>query len=201
MTTGTVGQIELSRLSPGARVPAEPPKLVALNAKWAVWRIVVPGMADRFMRAESCALDGNSFAVMVDGDGFYHAWLASNGHVGCPLRVDMPADRKFASAVDGFARGISSPVPLADVEAMRTARGISISFNNGVTRTLWLLANHAMAFPVRACGVEVARLIGEAAGIDVEPIHYETLFRDAKVKQREDWKQGEWESLGAVTIP
>ena len=207
MTTNTARLLELSMLDLRARTraPAKPPQLVTLNAKWAVWRIVVPGMAACFMRAESSALDGNSFAVMVDGNGFYRAWLANDNGTNrpdrCPLRADMPADRKFARAVEGFLRGLSSPVPLADVQATRTASGISVSFDNGVTRTLWLLANHAMTFPVHACGIEVAKLIGEVAGINVEPIHYEALFRNAKVKQREDWKRGEWESLGTITEP
>lgn len=85
------------------------------------------------------------------------------------------ADHKFAHAQDGFDNGEPDPVPLANVTCARRSRpdgqpGIaeaarlaSFDFDNGVTRTMWLLANGAKVFPI-ACGIVEAPLLQELAG-------------------------------------
>ena len=84
-------------------------------------------------------------------------------------------DYKFGDAQDGFENGEADPVPLADVTCARrsrrdgrlglaeSAREASLDFDNGVTRTIWLLANGAQVFPV-SCKVEHASLLYELAG-------------------------------------
>ncbi|CEI03289.1 hypothetical protein XACG117_3260006 [Xanthomonas citri pv. citri] len=89
----------------------------------AVWCIPVPGQADRYMSASAGHIGSEMFAVHVDADAFYLAWLRSDEQ--CVLRSQMPRDYKYAYAVDGFAQGSSNPVPLADVGAWNDERGRS----------------------------------------------------------------------------
>lgn len=56
------------------------------------------------------------------------------------------ADRKFKDAEKGFAAGPESPVPLAEVTLQDSFK--ALAFINGVTRTIWLLANGANRFPI-----------------------------------------------------
>lgn len=70
-------------------------------------------------------------------------------------------DYKFQYAEEGFSHGITNPVPLAQVNyestggvqnywsklTKKTQQG-HLSFTNGITRTIWLLAHGAKYFPV-----------------------------------------------------
>jgi hypothetical protein len=62
-------------------------------------------------------------------------------------RVGMTRDYKFHHAENGFSRGLGDPVPLAELGSGRYP-GRSVDFSNGVTRTIWLIANEASFFPV-----------------------------------------------------
>lgn len=75
-------------------------------------------------------------------------------------------DYKFERAEKGFAQGIDNPVPLAQVSCCMQIEEInpSLGFTNGITRTLWLLANECPVFPVE-CNLPGARQLQELAGM------------------------------------
>ena len=96
------------------------------------------------------------------------------------------ADRKFQHAADGFSHGLQNPVPIATVELI-PARGaadhvyqrlvdgfvggsrdddqLALCFVDGVTRTIWLLANGARVLPF-ACSEARLDTIEALAGAD-----------------------------------
>lgn len=98
------------------------------------------------------------------------------------------ADRKFSDAQRGFSHGIKNPVPVAYVsfnffERESTEykfkwfgkRIISeslpyVTFTNGITRTIWLLANRCPAFPIE-CKLPAARQLHEIAGLSEHPVY------------------------------
>lgn len=135
-----------------------------------LWCLPVPGKPDAFMRVDAGQADHDRFVVPVNAKAFNRLWLAGGLSSperpdGCPLRKDMASDSKYRHAVAGFAAGRESPVPLANV-AIERGRTPSVRFNDGVTRTLWLLANHVAAFPVLVAGEGNARELAKLAGTD-----------------------------------
>jgi hypothetical protein len=172
--------------------PGSRPKgceLVKLDDDKALWRVPVPGEADRFMSAKSGGIDREKYVVQVDTELFYRAWLASSSAWGkrdstdCVLRAEMPADYKYHHAVSGFAQGRDNPVPLAEVDAWREDGKVRVGFTNGITRTFWLIANRAPAFPVEVRGRDAAQLLHHAAGFGPAPVCYETMFAAAHRRQ------------------
>jgi len=144
----------------------------------AVWRVPVPGQPDRYISASAGHAGDETFAVHVDADAFYLAWLRSDEQ--CVVRAQMPRDYKYAYAVDGFAQGSANPVPLADVGAWNDERGRThIGFTNGITRSFWLIANRAPSFPVQVYGRESAELLHRTAGTTQGPVCYADLFTSA----------------------
>jgi phosphatidate phosphatase APP1 len=113
--------------------------------------------------------------VVVEAQAFLSLWRAephgihakdANGHP-----ESWREHYKFAAAARGFLRGLSDPVPLAEVscevENNTTVRGLSQSyvyFSNGITRTIWLLANGCTAFPIH-CPMPGARELQERAAV------------------------------------
>ncbi|HGA7692114.1 TPA: fertility inhibition factor FiwA [Salmonella enterica subsp. enterica serovar Virchow] len=133
-----------------------------------LWCLPVPGKPDAFMQMDAGRADHDRFVVPVNAMAFNRLWLAgglaSPGRPdGCPLRKDMTSDYKYRHAVAGFAAGRESPVPLANV-ALERGPTPSVRFNDGVTRTLWLLANNVAAFPVVIAGEDNAKDLAKLAG-------------------------------------
>jgi hypothetical protein len=88
-------------------------------------------------------------------------------------------DRKYAGAVEGFSRGIENPVPLADVRFLGGSTN-AVGFTNGMTRTLWLLANGVSAFPVQ-CATSDASDLFQSCGVDwASPLTVQDLLGDLK---------------------
>ena len=135
-----------------------------------LWCLPVPGKPDAFMRLDAGQADHDRFVVPVNAKAFNRLWLAGGLNSperpdGCLLRKDMTSDSKYRHAVEGFAAGRDSPVPLANV-ALERERTPSVRFNDGVTRTLWLLANNVAAFPVLVAGEDNAKALAKLAGTD-----------------------------------
>src|ERR687894_891158 len=108
--------------------------------------------------------------VIVDARKFLKLWRADPYKHHQEIATGNPQtwrqDRKFISATEGFSYGIKNPVPLPEVgyaevkilsvsykflrfgrhEQTRHVR--SVSFINGITRTIWLLSHGCEAFPV-----------------------------------------------------
>ncbi|MGE4411080.1 MAG: fertility inhibition factor FiwA [Sphingobium sp.] len=145
-----------------------------------VWRIPVDGGKDVHMTLKGMEWGHDPYVVPVCAKRFYRTWLrrglVSQSQPDAPaLRRDIPQHRKYRWAEQGFAAADqSNPVPLARVHACATDRGDSFAFTDGVTRTLWLIANGAKAFPVTTGDREDAKRIAEAAGIG-QPIRVADL--------------------------
>ncbi len=153
-----------------SQAPAELAKPDETTPGRLLWCLPVPGKPDAFMHLDSGQADHDRFVVPVNAKAFNRLWLAGGLNSperpdGCLLRKDMARDSKYRHAVDGFAAGRKSPVPLANV-ALERGRTPSVRFNDGVTRTLWLLANNVAAFPVLIAGEDNAKALGKLAGTD-----------------------------------
>lgn len=108
------------------------------------WSIVIVDAA-KFVAAwqESCKDRLQARGVMSDVDNL--PFLDEKG---------WRADYKFGEAEKGFGHGIANPVPLAEVGPFRSPEATgnyAIGIVNGMTRSIWLLANGAEAFPVACC--------------------------------------------------
>ena len=115
---------------------------------------------------------GPEEVVIVDSKKFLDLWKNEPFHSERKLAFGdeyvWRSDYKFHYAEDGFAQGIDNPVPLAyvhcyfsDFQNNDNNRLINLlsrktnkikrpycTFTNGITRTIWLLANGAECFPV-----------------------------------------------------
>lgn len=137
-----------------------------------LWCLPVPGKPDAYMRLDAGRDDHDRFVVPVNAVAFNRLWLAGGLSSperpdGCLLRKDMSSDSKYHHAVAGFAAGQDSPVPLANVVLDHGRNGQrAVGFNDGVTRSFWLLANNVAAFPVVIAGEEAAKRLAKAAGTD-----------------------------------
>src|SRR5690606_24910111 len=108
--------------------------------------------------------------VYVDAERFFHLWR-SNTLDGlcvsqeCPKREKLVEDYKYAEADRCFKLGIDNPIPLANV-----GLEYGVGFNDGMTRTIWLIANGARSFPVFTSSKESAALLASELGATEEII-------------------------------
>ncbi|MYM28311.1 hypothetical protein GTP58_08240 [Duganella sp. CY15W] len=135
--------------------------------------------------------------VIVDAEKFLALWRregSSHDDIAHQGTESWPSDRKFKDAVAGFGLGAVNPVPLALVHCYESAERIGVyeqsffglhklkrteiriqatlAFTNGITRTIWLLAAGAKAFPVE-CDLKSAALLQALAGFEGD--HYKTF--------------------------
>lgn len=159
----------------GLSWPPQPATLVEVRNGRALWQITLGDGGACFMCLATNP-ESTSFVVHVHADRFYRAWLAAGAFSdrrpdACKLRDEMPSDYKFPAAARCMSIGAHNPVPLADGGAALTAAGVpEPSFVNGVTRTFWLLANHARAFPIEVSNEPAALALFAAAGLGQGPI-------------------------------
>lgn len=107
--------------------------------------------------------------VILDTLKFLELWKADPNPITPELsngtRDIWIKDSKYPDAKSGFQEGIKNPVPLARIayhELENTPK--YIDFTNGITRTIWLLSQGAIAFPVE-CHVLEAEKLSFSAGI------------------------------------
>lgn len=97
-----------------------------------------------------CSDTDSYFVIWVDRFRFESVWFKCGSSVVPELargnEVAWRSDYKFQYAERGFSHGIENPVPLANLVANN--RVPSISFIDGITRTIWLMANGAKYFPI-----------------------------------------------------
>jgi len=121
--------------------------------------------------------DKSNFVVYVRGLAFYRAWLAFDGiHYSCPLQRDMPSDYKFKDAAACFTQSLDYPIPIADLSLRIRENEFSLEFTDGITRTLWLLANNVEVFPVLCHDLASASLLANKVGV-VEPVPVSVLYK------------------------
>ncbi|WP_215730294.1 plasmid fertility inhibition factor family protein [Alkalispirochaeta alkalica] len=125
-----------------------------------------------------------SGVVIVDAEKFLGLWrnepysIHSAEANGNPQT--WPNDRKYGAAAEGFSFGHDNPVPLAYVshdiatrtivsykflwfgKSVRYEKFHHVGFTNGVTRTIWLLTQGCMAFPIE-CEMPGARELHRVA--------------------------------------
>ena len=157
-------------------------RVVPWEVPRAVLCIPLPHRPPVFMSVPPCDnAETSRSIVVVKASAFLEAWRADRGG----LHVDVadrdpstwPHDGKYHWAVDGFAPGITNPVPLAEVgcelldrprwhdwRPRHRERRASVSFLNGVTRTIWLLAQGVERFPVE-CPDHSAKLLADHCGV------------------------------------
>ena len=163
-----------ARLHAPDYTPPTPPMLVDVDGGTAVWRVTTKMSGEVFMSAMDFSFNASMFIVHCDADRLLLAWLRS-GNYAIP-RQAMPMDYKYESACAGFARGRTNPVPVANATAHDILGTEKIGFNNGITRTYWLLSNEAPSLPVRVCGTDSAALLHRLAGIGNGPVSFSGLF-------------------------
>jgi hypothetical protein len=166
----------------------------------ATFEIELEGGKTVHMQAQVPHEEDYYVVVMVDAARFVELWrqpLSSHREVALNTPETWPGDYKYSYAVDGFSHGAENPVPLAQVSCWRSASDIveyesrfyffkrkvivgragdpSLSFVNGITRTIYLLSNGAKSFPV-LCERRAADLLVELAGCqNSQPIVLSTL--------------------------
>lgn len=152
---------------------------------WNIFKIPLrSGFAHMMVRCDFFSKEnvtGNKI-VIVDRGKFLNLWQKSLRSDERLLAAgDESAwrrDYKFHYAETAFSGGIDNPVPLADLQChLRDKEGTITSlseqifsdnyigkripycsFTDGITRTLWLLANGAESFPVRTDSYSYERL-------------------------------------------
>lgn len=177
--------------TPPLRPPANA-EMVLFHERKAVWKVPCAGAQDAFVSLEPSASDADRYLVHVDAERFYRMWLNRAAALNDPARADacvllsdMPKDYKYPHAADGFAQGRANPVPLAECLCQRAADGTpQIFFDNGVTRTFWLLANGAMSFPIVVRSREAADLLHQEAGNGPGPQAIDGVFLQARGLKR-----------------
>ncbi|WP_051996355.1 MULTISPECIES: hypothetical protein [Massilia] len=156
----------------------------------AVFRIPTAKRGDVFMRAERPNYNADRKAIVeVVAARFLALWrqpLSSHRDIALGDPTSWPSDYKYKWAEDGFASGAENPVPLAEVSCGRSTsdliekrrhflfftkeviiaqKGLPwLGFTDGITRTIWLLANGASVFPVE-CALDEAADLQQLAGV------------------------------------
>ncbi|MFT3849903.1 MAG: hypothetical protein QM739_14885 [Propionivibrio sp.] len=136
-----------------------------------------------FMRVDKTPHNNESrWVVVVDSEKFLAAWQATPGERSDIARqgpTGWLSDYKIEGAADGFSRGRDNPVPLALPTVWVAEDGrLNVNFTNGITRTIWLLAAGARAFPVE-CRTNMVNDLYAAAGLpNIPPVTVKELLAD-----------------------
>ena len=109
-------------------------------------------------------VDSQKFLNLWENDPSKHETQLAHGDI-----ETWKSDYKYSKAEIGFSHGISNPVPLAYPTCqICNKNGVYVAFTNGITRTIWLLAQGSSSFPVEVDSEE-ADLLNKHAGIGQEP--------------------------------
>lgn len=134
----------------------------------------------------------HSAIVIVDANKFIELWRNEpEGYEADKAfgnSISWSGDRKFPDAQSGFNHGIQNPVPLAYVSFNTFERQTIkykfkwfgkrticesmpyVTFTNGITRTIWLLANRCSSFPIE-CKLPGAHQLHKLAGSSEHPLY------------------------------
>ncbi|MNJ87968.1 hypothetical protein D3C87_55040 [compost metagenome] len=158
-----------------------------------VFTVPLPAREPVFMSMNVTDYGKKNFGiVIVDAQKFLRLWRAERrktyreGANGTPKT--WPNDYKYHGAAKGFSHGRENPVPLAHISFLplsqpsvickllnlvrpeRQNQSHYIAFSDGITRTIWLLTQGCVAFPVK-CGMSSALQLFEAAGAEGTSFH------------------------------
>ena len=114
----------------------------------------------------------DSFIVLVERIRFESVWFKCGDRVAPTLargnELIWRSDEKFHFAEKGFGYGVENPVPLACMSA--SSAYPQVSFVDGITRTIWLMANGVGQFPVLTHSFEEARNLHRYIGVKASSI-------------------------------
>jgi hypothetical protein len=110
-----------------------------------------------------------TYAIIVISDVFLKFWknVPKNNQIEYALshgdKNSWTPDYKYNQAKEGFKRGKDNPVPIPKIKYIDdiTPNYITVS---DCTRTIWLLANGALLFPVECTGYNNAKNVYEFIG-------------------------------------
>ncbi|NYA15551.1 plasmid fertility inhibition factor family protein [Serratia fonticola] len=149
-------------------------------------RFEIPLREGKFAYMEQALSDtSESHIVIADRHRLLSAWRNNPNSIVPELsRGDESAwrrDRKFHEAEKGFSHGADNPVPLANPHCRFILdQGLpvpALGFTNGITRTIWLLANGADRFPVHADNHRSAQMLQRGIGYRPAcPLAVQSLF-------------------------
>ena len=115
------------------------------------------------------ALNEERAIVILDALKFLTLWKADPNPVAPELsngtRENWLNDRKYPDAESHFKQSKINPVPLPKIVFDDSSSVPYINFTDGITRTIWLLANGAIAFPVE-CHTSEAEQLSFTAGLN-----------------------------------
>lgn len=158
-----------------------------------VFAVPLPG-ADPVYMSINVTEDGKDRfgVIIVDSGKFLRLWRSTpygmHQAVANGSPETWPNDSKYSWAVKGFSHSRENPVPLADISyGITTRTSVShrflwlgrterqeqiqhVSFGNGITRTIWLLTQGCMAFPVM-CKMPSARELFRVAAAEGTAFH------------------------------
>ena len=113
-------------------------------------KLTLPDGRTVWMRTDKTSNGRAQNVVWVNREDLLVMWrrtsFVQQALIACGSEASWRGERKFHEAEKGFAAGERSPVPLA--EAVLDERKKALYFVNGVTRTIWLLANGVTKFPI-----------------------------------------------------
>lgn len=66
---------------------------------------------------------------------------------------ELRQDYKFSYAEEGFSYGYKDPVPVAEIALLNYTTPPCIGFQNGITRTIWLMANGYKIIPFEVSNI------------------------------------------------
>lgn len=140
----------------------------------------------------SLEFDSKGFIIILDTKKFIKIWRKSkndsripNYHIGDEKL--WRTDYKFHSAEQGFEDGKKNPVPVtAGIDCIGKFPNCNVSFNDGVTRTIWLLANGAEYFPIVVPDMDSAIIFQSNAGKDSCPIYSSTWLYEQWLDENEN---------------
>lgn len=121
--------------------------------------------------------------LIVDAQKFVRLWRKTTYECHQQVARGSPEtwrkDYKYHYSASHFAQGAANPVPLANINFLVLPRGPlaglldgngigspleTVNFNDGITRTIWLLSNGADSFPIEVSSGSVDGL-RRAAGV------------------------------------
>lgn len=167
-----------------------------------IFEIPLDNLKPVYMSVNDPAPRSEWFVVHVDSFKFLELWKKEpynlNAHISHGNPESWVKDRKFDNAVAGFSSGITNPVPLATVTCQmhKAFRRIYkkkfwifdvvtgyesfefeyVDFNNGITRTIWLLTHGAKWFPVICYTEDEAALLARTAGVDGDSLRQVSFY-------------------------
>ncbi len=122
--------------------------------------------------SEECtnAMNDERYVVVVDANKFLTLWKNEpnprHRYLSFGNEAIWKADYKYHYAEQCFSQSKINPIPLANVVCYINENNKLpyTSFIDGITRTIWLLANGVEYFPIECGGVDSANLLVQAAG-------------------------------------